>query len=206
MIRRHLTTAGLRTVACAVVFASGICLTSAADSPQQAYARSWAGTRVMVRQPLYTLVYNERGRMGKTYRARRAGLTVATPFAGTYFQFDGQDSEEDIIEKNPQRVMDVVGETYRRSPMLNDGTFQKIEPLLLVRYDPGVELVVKTVRVEFDRVRLFLVKTASDSEGPETVATTLTIKWPVPLSPALSERPNIEDVIRQFVAVAETRH
>jgi hypothetical protein len=69
-----------------------------------------------------------------------------------------------------------------------------------------VELVVKTVRVEFDRVRLFLVKTASDSEGPETVATTLTIKWPVPLSPALSERPNIEDVIRQFVAVAETRH
>lgn len=176
----------------------------AADNPQQAFARRWIGTRVTVRQQMYTLVYNERGKFGKVYRSKRAGLTVATPSSGTYFQFDGQFSEVDITDRDPQGVADAVGATYRRSPMLNDGTYQKIEPLLLVRYEPGVELIIKDVRVEPDRVRVMFIKDASDAG--QDIATTLTIKWPVPFSSGLSERANIEAVILEFVSAAPSTH
>jgi hypothetical protein len=156
--------------------------------------------RITLKQQLFTLVYNERGKLGKIYRSKRAGLTVATPSKGTYFQFDGQYSEVDITDRDPQRVADAVGVTYRRSPMLNDGTYQKIEPLLLVRYEPGVELIIKDVRVEPDRVRVFFIKDAPDAD-PD-IATSLTIKWPVPFSSGLSERPNIEALILDFVSAA----
>ena len=53
-------------------------------------AEAWAGRRVVAKQPLYSLVYNERGLVGPTRAGRRSGLTVVTPFAGTYVQFDGR--------------------------------------------------------------------------------------------------------------------
>lgn len=172
------------------------------DSAMQAYVKGWSGTHVVVKQPLYTLVYNERGRLGKTYRGKRSGLTVTTPSSGTYFQFDGQNSEEDIADTDPDRLMKRISETYRRTTMLTEGPVQKIEPLLLVRYDPGVELVVSAVRVEFDRVRLTFAKDGSEDDD---IATSLSIKWPAPLSPALSERANLDALIRRFVDPVESR-
>jgi hypothetical protein len=126
---------------------------------------------------------------------------VTTPSRGTYFQFDGQRAQEDISDVDPDRLMKRITETYRRTTMLSEGPSQTIEPLLLVRVDPGVELVVKTVRVDFDRVLVTFVKDGMDEE----VATTLSIKWPAPLSTALTERENIDALIRRFVDVSESR-
>jgi hypothetical protein len=206
MVRRDLTKRALRAVVLAGVFASAVRAASGAETPQETFAKSWAGTHVVVKQPLYTLVYNERGRLGNTYRSKRTGVTVTTPFHGSYFQFDGQNSEVDITDKDPQRLMSRITETYRRSLVLNEGTFQKIEPLLLVRYEPGVQLVVKTVRVEVDRIKVTFVKDAVTGDDAHEIATALSIKWPVPFSAALSEREQIDALIRQFVDVAETRH
>ena len=173
------------------------------ETAVQAYAKAWSGTRVVVKQRMYTLVYNERGRLGKTYRAKRTGLTVTTPSRGTYFQFDGQNSEEDIIDTDPDRLMKRISDTYRRTTMLGESPVQKIEPLVLVRLDPGVELIVSSVRVEVDRVRLTFAKERGDEEE---IATTLSIKWPVPLSSTLSERDNLDTLIRRFVDTADSRH
>jgi hypothetical protein len=171
------------------------------ETAVQAYVKSWAGARVVVKQPLYTLVYTERGRVGKTYRGKRIGLTVTTPSSGTYFQFDGQYSEPDIIDTDPDRLMKRISDTYRRTTMLSDSPVQKIEPLLLVRLDPGVELMVKSVQVEFDRVRVTFVK---GDGSDEEIATGLAIKWPAPLSAALSERHNLDALIGRFVDAADS--
>src|SRR5215216_2749604 len=90
------------------------------ETAVQAYIKVWAGTHVVVKQPLYTLVYNERGRIGKTYRAKRTGITVTTPSKGTYFQFDGQNSEVDIADTDSDRLMKRITETYRRTTMLSE--------------------------------------------------------------------------------------
>lgn len=170
---------------------------AAADNPQKTFAKTWEGKSVVVKQTLFTLVYNERGRLGKTAKGKRDGLTVVTPSVGTYFQFDGRDSENDITDRDPQRVFDTVGTTYLRAYNLDIGTYQKVEPLLLTRYERGVELIVRTVRVEENVVRVVFDDAAAAGKGE--VATTLTVKWPVPLSSAFTERSLVEILIRQFV-------
>jgi len=56
--------------------------TASAETPQQAFIRSWEGRSVVVRNTLYTLVYNERGKLGNTRSGKRDGLVVATPSQG----------------------------------------------------------------------------------------------------------------------------
>lgn len=188
----------------ALVLAASLGSATAADNPRKAFVESWQGRRVVVKRTLYTLVYNEHGRLGKTFRDKREGLTVATPAAGTYFQFDGPDPEEAVSGRDPQQVMDGVSGRYRTAYTLDIGSFQRIEPLMLARYEPGVELVVKSVRIERDRVRLLLAQDAAETDAAAgQLATTLTVRWPVDLSRNLVERPGIESVIGQFVAVAE---
>jgi hypothetical protein len=75
-----------------------------------------------------------------------------------------------------------------------------VEPLMLARYDAGVELLVTNVRIDRDAVRLTFAKAAA---GHESV-TALTVKWPAPLSKSLSERSLIEDLILRFVDVKQT--
>ena len=173
-------------------------IVSATDQPRKAFADSWRGTRVEIKRTLYTLVYNERGKLGKVYHDKREGLLVTTPSAGTYFQFDGRDSEADIVAPDAQRVLDRIGESYRRSEPLESGFYLRIEPLLVVTYQPGGTLVVKDVSVERNRVRMSFSSTAPDAP-PDQTATALTVQWPTDLSPALTERPLVEGLIRQFV-------
>jgi hypothetical protein len=180
-----------------IVAASTVHGLAAADSPQKTFAKSWEGKSVVVKQTLFTLVYNERGRLGKTTKGKRDGLTVVTPSAGIYFQFDGRDSEDDIIDPDPQRVFDTVGKTYLRAYSLDIGTYQKVEPVLLARHEPGAELIIRSVRVESDVVRVLFDDAAAAGKGD--VATTLTVKWPVPLSSAFTERSLVENLIRRFV-------
>src|SRR5262245_27407528 len=183
----------------ALVVASTISLSAGgADPARRSFVASWQGKRVAVKRMMYTLVYNERGKLGKTYHAKREGLVVVTPSAGTYCRFDGRDSEGDIVGRQPQEVIDQITTTYRRQLSLDIGFYLRIEPLLIVSYAPGGELVVTDVRLDRDRVRLSFGSVASDVPAGE-LATALTVQWPTNLSPALTERPLIEGLIRQFV-------
>lgn len=84
------------------------------------------------------------------------GLTVTTPSA-TYYEFEAlRESEDDIIERDPNRVVSTLRNQYRRAMPLDLDSVQDVEPLMLVRYDPGVELLVGDVQIERDRVRLSL--------------------------------------------------
>jgi hypothetical protein len=170
----------------------------AADPARKSFADSWRGKRVEVKRILYTLIYNEQGKLGKVTHDRREGLVVATPSSGTYCQFDGRDSEADIVAPDPQHIVDRIGEVYRRTEPLEIGFYLRIEPLLVVAYEPHGTLVVRDAQVDRNRVRLFFGSLAPDVPRDE-VATTLTVQWPADFAPAFTERPLVEDLIRQFV-------
>ena len=78
---------------------------------------------------------------------------------------------------------------------LDNGAVQDIEPLMLVRYSPGVAFIVRKVQIDRDRVRLYLHK-----NGEADLATTLTVKFPVPLTNELSESSLIDDALSRFVS------
>jgi len=189
----------VKYIRCAVL---GIALAStthaaAADSSRELFLKTWEGKTIVVKRTLYTLVYNERGHLGSTHRNKRTGLTVVTPFAGTYLQFDGRQSQDDIVDQDPQRLVDNIKTTYQ-SDSLDVRQYQKIEPVLLARYEVGSELVVGPIRIGANTVRLSLIDPRSADDGGEP-ATELIVKWPTPLSKSLSERQAIEGLIDQFV-------
>jgi hypothetical protein len=170
---------------------------AAAEHPQQAFVRNWEGKRVVVKRALFTLVYNERGLLGTKVTAKRDGLVVVTPFEGIYFQFDGRQGRDDVVGRDAQRMIDAVAEAYQPDS-LEVRQYQKVEPVSIARYDAGVELIVKKVRLERDTVRLTFVQPAGP-DGPDAPVTSLTIKWPMPLSKSFAERDQIERLIHPFV-------
>lgn len=182
------------------VVAAAVSVLAAAQSPQQAFARRWEGRTVVLKQPLYTLVYDERSRIGKVQAGKRDGLTVVTPFEGTYFQFDGRRGRDDIKDTQPQRLKDSVATKYLSDSLLELEASSTIEPIVVNRHEVGVECRVRKIQVSRYTVRLVFAPTSGiDSE--QDPLTSLTIKWPVPLSKSLTERDSIEHLIRQFVAI-----
>src|SRR5262249_47739338 len=133
----------VRTTALAILVAFPAAIASGAEPARKSFIDNWQGKRVAVKRALVTLVYNERGKLGKVYRNKREALVVVTPSAGAYYQFDGRDSEQDIAGQDPQQLIDLITESYRRQASLDIGFFLRVEPLLLVRYEPGGALVVK---------------------------------------------------------------
>jgi hypothetical protein len=172
---------------------------TSADTSQKAFEKQWKGRHVLVRRTLYSLVYHERG-LGGSLHLGRSGLIVVTPFAGIYYQFDGRRSVDDVVEHNVQSIPNAVKKAYVKDRVLDEGWVQDIDPRLLERYEPGVELLVKAARVKGDIVRLELMKTA---DGEDEAVTSLTVKWPLILSKSFSERGNVEDLIRQFLTPIE---
>jgi len=63
-----------------------------------------------------------------------------------------------------------------------------------VRYSLGVALIVRKVQIDRDRVRLYFHK-----DGEADLATTLTVKFPAPLSNELTESPLVDDALTRFV-------
>jgi hypothetical protein len=119
-----------------------------------------------------------------------------TPFKGSYFQFDGRQKQDDVVGMDPQRLVDEI-ETAYQPDSLSVRSYRKIQPHLLQRYDPGVELVVAEVRLERDFVRVFLVDPAMPfGEEP---ATTLTVRWPLPFSRSFEERNAVEGLILRYL-------
>jgi hypothetical protein len=190
-----------RLAASVVALASITVVELSAESPQQAFVKSWEGQDVVVKQTLYALVYNERGRLGNTYGARRDGLTVVTPNQGVYFQFDGRQGRDEVIQRDPQKTLEAVNVEYQGDG-LDVRSYRKLEALLLTRYDPGARMIVKSVRIDRDAVRLGLAEVAG-SNGEDDLAATLTVKWPVPLSKSFSERGLIENLIRRFIDIKQ---
>jgi hypothetical protein len=177
-----------------VVMASTIATLSASNSPKEDFAASWEGQVIVLKHRLHTLAYRERGRLGNG-TDKRDGLFVVTPFNGTYYQFDGRQSKDDLRGADPQGVADAIYAAYA-ADALDMRTYAKVEPILLTIYEPGVALVVSSVRVDRDRVRLMF----TDPRVPETTpATAFMIQWPTPFSRGFSERQAIDTMIRQYI-------
>jgi hypothetical protein len=186
-----------------IVLAAGVSAVAAADSPQQAFARSWEGRTVVLKQTLYTLVYDERSRIGKVQSGKRDGLTVVTPFEGTYLQFDGRRGRDDIKDTQPQRLRESVAKAYIGDSALELEASSAIEPGIVNRHEAGVECVVRKVQLGRNTVKLVFAST-SGAHGDQDPFTSLTVKWPVPLSKSLTERDSIESLIRRFVEIKPT--
>ena len=187
----------LWTLTLAACLATPIAVSS--ESPQETFAKEWKGRSVIVKQALHSLVFNERGRLGRTKNGLREGLTVVTPHEGSYFQFDGRQGRDDIYGRDLQAVVQKVTEMYRGDP-LEVQSFQRVEPLLVTRYDPGVELIVKDVRFEQNVVKVEFVQPTSP-DGSEDPVTSITVKWPAPISKSLSERVLIEGAMKGFLDI-----
>lgn len=181
-----------------VPFAS---ITSPARDSRKEFIDSWQGSRVVLTRTLYTVVYDEHGKLSKIYRGKRDGLTVIAP-AGMFFRFQPRGSEENVTGRNPQEVFDRMRGVYGRAGALDVLPFKRIEPSVLTQYERGVALVVRLVEIERDRVRMVLANEDSTDSAEKQVATTLTVQWPADLSEVLSERPEIERLIGQFIVAA----
>lgn len=166
------------------------------DSPQQAFVKVWQGRTVTVRAPLYSLIYNERGKLGTSRSGLHEGLIVATPAQGAYFQFDGRQGRHEVVQTDLQRFVAVVNKAYEPDS-LDVRSYRKLEAVAINRYDPGVELIVTGVRVEPDEVRFQFARLDAQE------VTGIRVKWPVPLSKVFSERPLVEGLVRRFVEVKQ---
>ena len=185
------------------VLATALAITSAASAIISAdalsdFTRMWHGRRVVVRSPLYSVLYDEVGRLGVHYRGKLAGLTVAT-HAGQHYEFDGPGSDEDIAEATPHAVMNQMSARFHRSSHLELSSVKTITPRVLRQFDPGVTLIVDSVTIERNRIRFEFVQSVDEEDG---FATSLTIEWPAPLSKQLREREAIEAMLRRFVEPA----
>jgi len=177
------------------VFAGTVASAGAQQSTRRAFLNAWQDRAVALKRTLYSVVYDERRRFLPLTKqdGKVAGLTVATP-SGIYYQFEARrDTEDDVAGDDPNAIVSALREQYRRATHLEIGNVKDVEAVLLVRYEPGVVLFVKKVQIERDRVRLTLHNQAGEE------ATTLTVKWPVPLSKDLTESAVIESVLDRFL-------
>ena len=177
--------------------AAAASLATAEPVDKKAFLSEWEERTVVVRQTLYSIVFDERSRILPILKreGRVSGLTVATP-SEMYYRFDARrGSEEDIIERDPNRIVSALRKQYYRSEYLDIGSSQDVEAVLLVRYEPGVELLVRRVQIERNLVRLWLHK-----DRKSDLATTVTVQWPAPLSKSLTEAALLDDVLTRFVA------
>jgi hypothetical protein len=177
--------------------AAGAALHAAERSGRKAFQAAWVGRSVVVKRTLYSVVFDERSRVLPIFkhRDRVSGLTVVTPTGTFYYQFDARrDSEDDIVDRNPEGIVSQLRKQYFRSMHLDNGAVQDIEPLMLVRYSPGVEFIVRKVQIDRDRVRLSLHKA-----GENDPSTTLTVKVPAPLSDEFTESALIDAAVSLFV-------
>jgi hypothetical protein len=190
--RRHAAVFALALLFSTVPVTAGV-------DPVKAFAKEWEGRRVLLKGTLYTLVYDEVGRLGATKRGKAEGLTVATPVSGTYYRFLGRQGRPEIVAHDPNQLVDQISTGYKRSKHFEIGTVSMVEPIKLVRYSPGVELVVQGVATDGKSVS-FLFHARGATAGSQA-ATSLTIEWPTALSPEFTERPTIEALALQFIDV-----
>ena len=96
--------------------------------------------------------------------------------------------------RDPQLIVGVVNATYQ--PDSDVRFYRKVEPQSVTRYDPGVEFIVRDVRIDRDQVRLRFAE--EGAQGDDTV-TSVRVRWPMPLSKAFTERGLVDELVRRFV-------
>ena len=192
---KHRTPLAHRLSAIAIVIIWGAAVVAAAGNGPGDFTKNWKGRRVVVRNTLYTVQYDEVGRMGRHYRGKMAGLTVATA-TDHHYEFDGPGETAVIKEETPNRVFDQMSVGFNRAYHLDIGTVKTITPLLLKQYDPGSALIVDSVNILRDRIRFDFRHAEHQEDG---FATSLTVVWPVPFSKSFGEREEIERVLHRFV-------
>jgi hypothetical protein len=165
-----------------------------AESPRDSFAKSWKGQSVVVKTMLYSLIYNERGKLGTTRTGRREGLLVVTSSNTEHLQFDGRQGRNTVISKDPELLVKKVFAAYEPDA-LDVRAYRKLEPLAIHRFEPGVELIVGDVFFARDEVKFEFVQ----QDGGDEAVTSIRVKWPLPLSPAFSERLPLEDLLRRFI-------
>ena len=190
--RRHSVVLALSLLYSAVAVSAG-------DKPLKAFAKDWEGRRVVLKSTLYTLVYDEVGRLGATRRGKVEGLTVATPVSGTYYRFRGRQGEAETVDRNPNQLVERVTTRYKRAKHLEIGAVSMVERVMLVQYSTGAELVVQSVHTDRESVQFVLHKSGSGAETDP--ATSLTVQWPNALSKEFTERALVEALVLQFVDV-----
>lgn len=168
--------------------------TAQAESPRESFVKSWKGQTVVVKAILYSLIYNERGRLGNTRNGQRDGLLVVTSSNGEHLQFNGRQGRDTVVANDPELLVKKVHAAYE-ADALDVRSYRKLEPLAIHRFQPGVELVVSDVSIGRDEVKLEFVQ----SGGGKDVVTSLRVRWPLPLSPSLSERGPLEHLLRRFI-------
>jgi hypothetical protein len=100
-----------------------------------------------------------------------------------------------------KKILEAVNVEYQGDG-LDVRSYRKLEALVLSRYDPGASMIVKSVKIERDAVRLGFAE-AAGLNGEDDLAATLTVKWPIPLSKSFSERGLVENLIRRFIDVKQ---
>lgn len=190
----------LRAALTAILAVAGLAASAAAERPQKIFSAAWEGRRVVVTARLYSLVFNERGRLGHTYASRREGITVITPGHGVYFQFDGRQHREDVVVREP-RAMPAAVEREYAGDVTDVRSYQRVEPLSLAQYEPGLTLIVIHADVARDSVRLTFAQPDGPGAQDEPVSS-ITVKWPVPFSTSFAERGLVEGLLRRFVDLA----
>ena len=165
-----------------------------AENPRDAFAKAWKGQTVVVKTMLYSLIYNERGKLGTTRSGRREGLLVVTSSNTEHLQFNGRQGRNTVTSKDPELLVKKVFAAYEPDA-LEVRSYRKLEPLAIHRFEPGVELVVSAVSIERDEVKLEFVQ----AKGAADAVTSLRVKWPLPISPSFSERVPLESLLRRFV-------
>jgi hypothetical protein len=176
---------------------TAVSLHAAQPSGKRGFVNAWAGRTVVVKRALFSVVYDERSRVLPfiKHQDRVTGLTVVTPSGAAYYLFEAKrETEEDIVASDPNEIVSQMRKQYYRSMHIDAGIVQDIEPLMIVQYSPGVELIVRKVQIDRDRVRLHLHK-----EGKSDLATAITVKWPVPLSGDFTESPLIDAALGLYV-------
>ena len=169
-----------------------------AESAQRAFVQAWIGRSVVLKHVLYSLIYNERGKLGTTRTGQRDGVVIATPLRGVFFQFDGRQGRDPVVVSDSEVLMRAVDAQYEANT-LDVRSYRKLTPHAVHRFELGTALVVSQVRVDVDQVKLEFV----ESDGGKEIMTSLRIKWPLPFSPSFNERASVEDVLRRFVEIRE---
>lgn len=182
----------------ALVVSAGLAATVMAENPRQAFVNAWKGQSVIVKTELYSLVFNERGRLGNTHRGRREGLLVVTSSSDEHLQFNGRQGRNTMVAKDPARLVEAVSAAYQ-GDTLDVRPYRRIEPLAIERFVPGAELVVRDVRIDVDEVKLEFQL----PDGSQDTTTSLRVKWPLPLSSSFTERQLIEGLLRKFVEITQ---
>ena len=98
-----------------VALAVAASLHAAERSGKKAFQNAWVGRSVVVKRALYSVVFDERSRVLPLIkpRDRVSGLTVVTPTGTSYYQFDARrDSEEDIVDQDPDRIVSAMRKQY----------------------------------------------------------------------------------------------